>query len=131
MKFRNGQDTLIDIRKNIPSTFVELPFHFKYKSKRLNNFRAYVLTGVNFRIDLASQANKSREQSQVQVKLKRNDIYYEIGVGFDFYFEWFKLGTEVKMSYGILDILKREDNIYTDGIDKLSSKIFQFSFTFE
>lgn len=131
LKFRNGDQELIEIRKNIPSTFVELPFHLKYKSQRLNNFRAYVLTGVNFRIDLASQAKKRRDQSQVQVKLKRNDIYYELGVGFDFYFEWFKFGTEVKMSYGILNILKKEGNIYTDGIDKLSSKIFQFSFTFE
>ena len=67
----------------------------------------------------------------VQVKLNRHDVYYEIGVGFDFYFEWFKFGTELKMSYGMLDILKRENNIYTDGIDKLKSKIFQLSFTFE
>jgi hypothetical protein len=131
MKFRDGERTLVDQRKNIPSTFIELPLHIKYKSKRLNNFRAYVLGGVNTRIDLASQAKKRKDAGLVQVKLSRGDIYGELGVGFDFYFEWFKFGTEVKMSYGFLDILKHENNIYTEGIEKLSSKIFQITFTFE
>lgn len=131
MKFRNGERTLVDQRKNIPSTFIELPLHIKYKSKRLNNFRAYLLGGVNARIDLASQAKKRKDAGLVQVKLSRGDIYGELGVGFDFYFEWFKFGTEVKMSYGFLDILKHENNIYTEGIEKLSSKVFQLTFTFE
>lgn len=122
---------LVYIKKNIPSTFVELPLHLKYKSKRLGNMRAYVLGGTNLRIDLASQAKKEKEAADIQVKVNSTDIYGEIGVGFDFYFEWFKFGTEIKMSYGILDILKRENNIYTDGIDKMRSKIFQLSFTFE
>lgn len=131
MKFRDGERTLVDQRKSIPSTFIELPFHIKYKSKRLNNFRAYLLGGVNTRIDLASQAKKRKDAGLVQVKLNKADVYGELGVGFDFYFEWFKFGTEVKMSYGFLDILKHENNIYTEGIDKLSSKIFQVTFTFE
>lgn len=131
LKFRGGDAELIDVEKNIPSTFIELPLHLKYKSKRLNNFRAYVLGGINARIDLASQAKKNKDAAEVQVKLLRNDICGELGVGFDFYFEWFKFGTELKMSYGARDMLKREGNIYTEGIDKLRSKIFQISFTFE
>ncbi|MCD4683070.1 MAG: PorT family protein [Bacteroidales bacterium] len=131
LKYRGDSTMFVSIRKDMPSTFVEFPLHIKYKSKRLNNFRAYVLGGLNYRIDLASQAKKKKDAGIVQVKLKRNDLYYELGVGFDFYFEWFKFGTEIKMSYGMFDNLKRENNIYTDGIDKLSSKIWQLSFTFE
>jgi hypothetical protein len=122
---------LIDVRKNIPSTFVEFPLTLKYKSKRLNNYRAYLVGGTSYRFDLSSQAKKRKESGVVQVKLNRNDIYMNLGFGFDFYFEWFKFGTELTMSYGLLDMLKREDNIYTDGIDRLSSKIFQLTFTFE
>jgi hypothetical protein len=131
MKFRNGEQSLIDVRKNIPSTFVEFPLHLKYKSKRMNNFRGYLLGGFNYRLDLSSQAKKRKDSGVVQVKVNRHDIYYDLGFGFDFYFEWFKFGTEIKMSYGLLDVLKRENNIYTDGIEKLSSKLFQLSFTFE
>jgi len=130
-KFNDTTVSYVSIRKNIPSTFIELPLHFKYKSKRLNNFRAYLLGGVNARIDLASQAKKKKDAGLVQIKLNKADIYGEIGMGFDFYFEWFKFGTEIKMSYGLLDILKHEGNIYTEGIEKMSSKIFQITFTFE
>jgi len=51
--------------------------------------------------------------------------------GFDFYNEWFKLGLEFKMMYGLFDQLKREHNLYTNSIQSLKSKIFQFSITFE
>jgi hypothetical protein len=35
------------------------------------------------------------------------------------------------MMYGLQDVLKREGNLYTESIDKLNSRIFQVSFTFE
>lgn len=131
LKYRDGESTLIEIKKTIPSTFVEFPLHLKYKSKRVNNFRAYVLTGMNYRVDLASDAKKNKDQAQVLIKLQRGDLSYEIGVGFDFYFEWFKFGTEAKMSYGLSDLLIDEDNIYVNGIESLKSKVFQISLTFE
>lgn len=131
LKYRNGSSEIVEIQKDVPSTYIETPLHLKYKSKRLNNMRAYLLTGPNLRIDLASEAKKRQDAAEVQVKLKQLDAAWDLGVGFDFYFEWFKLGTEIKMSYGLLDILKRENNIYTLGIDQLRSKIFQVSFTFE
>ena len=131
LKYSDTTASLVSVRKNIPSTFIELPLHFKYKSKRLNNFRAYLLGGINARFDLASQANKKKDSGIVQVKLNKTDLYGEIGMGFDFYFEWFKFGTELKMSYGFFDVLKHEGNIYTGGIEKMNSKVFQLTFTFE
>jgi len=131
LKYRDGIPEIVEIQKNVPSTYIETPLHLKYKSKRLNNLRAYLLTGPNLRIDLASEAKKRQDAAEVQVKLKQLDAAWDLGVGFDFYFEWFKLGTELKMSYGFFDVLKHENNIYTLGIDQLRSKIFQVSFTFE
>ncbi len=130
--YNDGQEGFLDLKKNIASTFVDFPLLFKYKSARRNNYRAYVIGGFSPRLDLASQFKRTSDNIAItQVKLGRFDMYGEIGVGFDFYFEWFKLGTEIKMSYGLLDMIKKENNIYTDGIDKLSSKIFQFTFSFE
>jgi hypothetical protein len=131
LKFRKGEQELIEIRKNIPSTFVQFPLSVRYKSLRLNNFAAYIIGGVSYNLDLASQAKKDSDQGQIQVKLFKHDVGLDIGFGFDFYFEWFKLGTEFKMSYGMFDMLKKEDNIYTDGIESMKSKMFQFSLTFE
>ncbi len=129
----NKAPTIVEYQKNITSTYVEFPLFIKYKSKRLNNVRAYVLAGGKYVIDLASaRAEKKQEENQnTLVKLNRNDFLLEAGVGFDFYNGWFKFGIEIKMSYGLTDILKREDNIYTAGIESLKSKIWQISFTFE
>ena len=131
LKFRNGGQDSINFRKNVPSTFVQFPLTVRYKSLRLNNFASYIIGGVSYNLDLASQAKKSTDQGQIQVKLYKHDVSLELGFGFDFYFEWFKLGTELKMSYGLFDMLKRDDNIYTDGIESMKSKVFQFSLTFE
>jgi outer membrane protein W len=125
--------TIMSITKKIPSTYINLPLEIKYKALRYDNFRPYLLAGVQYTLDLASQAKKREQHNSDQkiVKFNQNDIYIEAGVGFDFYNEWFKLGVELKMMYGIMDVLKREHNIYTDPIAKLNSKIFQLSFTFE
>jgi hypothetical protein len=132
--YKNGKKTVNDnITKTVPSTYINFPLELKFKSKRYNNFRAYLMTGAQYTLDLASQAKKREQKNADQkiVKFKQNDIYIETGVGMDFYNEWFKFGVEFKMLYGLFDILKRENNIYTDGIESLKSKIFQISLTFE
>ncbi len=131
--FKGGDTTIISITKKIPSTYINFPIELKYKSKRYKNFRTYLMTGVQYTLDLASQAKKREQKNELIkiVKFNQNDLYVEAGIGFDFYNEWFKFGIEIKMMYGLMDILTRENNIYTDGIAKLNSKIFQLSLTFE
>ena len=131
--FRKGRDSIVSATKKVPSTYVNFPLELKFKSTRYNNFRAYMLTGAQYTIDLASQAKKREQKSNGEkiVKFNANDFYVEAGVGFDFYNEWFKFGIELKMMYGLLDVLKRENNVYTNGIASLKSRVFQVSFTFE
>lgn len=132
--YKNGKTKLTgNITKSVPSTYINFPLEVKFKSKRYNNFRAYLMGGVQYTLDLASQAKKREQKNSEQkiVKFNQNDLYAEAGVGFDFYNEWFKFGLEFKMLYGLFDVLKRENNIYTDGIESLKSKIFQISLTFE
>lgn len=119
--------------KRVPSTHLNFPIYLKYKGVRLHNVRPYVFVGFKFVIDLAAQANKQEDVNErdIVIKLYRSNYAFETGVGFDFYFNWFKMGMELRMSYGLKDILKREDNIYTDPIESIHSRIFQLVFTFE
>jgi len=135
-RYRPGEKEPVQnltLSKKIPSTYVNFPLEIKFKSIRYNNFRPYLLGGAQYSLDLASQAKKREQKNRNEkiVKFNQNDVYIEAGVGFDFYNEWFKFGLELKMMYGLMDVLKRESNIYTNSIDKVSSKIFQVSFTFE
>jgi hypothetical protein len=134
-----GKDGNIDMRtvvKSIGTTFVEFPLNIKYRSKRYNNIGAYVMGGINPKLDLASQKDNKETDAQGQefinnLVTKRFDFAAELGAGFDIYNQWFKMGIEVKMSYGLLDIVKNEAFIYTAPIDKLRNKLFQVSVLFE
>ena len=123
-------DTITTLTYKINSTYIEFPFTVKYKSKRVHNMRAYVFTGLKYSFDLASQAHKT-ERNNYDPKLYRSDTYFILGAGVDIYMNWFKLGIEVNMSYGLRNILKQEGTMITDGIESLKSKIFNFTFTFE
>jgi Outer membrane protein beta-barrel domain len=122
--------TILSQSKRIESTFIDFPVYVKFKSNRLTNFRAYVLAGGKYSLDLASQKDKE-DYNEYIVKLKRHDFSGEVGVGFDFYLEYFKFAVELKMSYGLTDLLYRENNVYTNSIERLNSKMFWLSFTFE
>ena len=129
---RSSHDTVFfDTQKKVESTYLDFPLEVKFKSKRMQNSRAYVLAGVKYSIDMASQAKKKATDDEIRIKLRKNDYSFEVGVGFDFYTTHFKFGTELKMAYGIRDLLIHEPNIYTESVERLNSKIFQFTFTFE
>lgn len=119
-----------NINRKIESTFIEFPVAIKYKSERYNNGRAYVLTGLKYSLDLASLRNINDEGLEL-VKLKQNDISYEIGLGIDFYLSYFKFATEIKGTFGLLNLLKDDDSIYSNSIESLNSRGFTITFTFE
>jgi hypothetical protein len=127
-----GTPSYVYIRKNVTSAHIDVPLSVRYRSKRVHNFGAYVLAGGKYVLDLAAtRADKKNKQNETLVKLQKHDVAAEVGVGVEFYNAWFKFGIEIKMSYGLFDLTVREGNIYTGGIEKINSKVWQLSFTFE
>lgn len=119
------------LNKRVESTFMTFPIYIKYQSKRLGNFRAYIIGGAKYSIDMASQAKKKNKEGEAPIKLARNDYMLDAGTGFDFFLPYFKFGIELKMSYGLRSLLIQENTIYTNSVKRLNSKIFQLSITFE
>ena len=120
--------------KDIESTLINLPLNLKFKSTRVNNFSAYIIGGFAYSLDLASNesaVNDSKDPNDIIVKLKPNDFMGQIGFGTDFYLEYFKFGVELKMSYGLKGLDVKEDNAFSNPIEKLKSKMFLLSLTFE
>lgn len=121
--------------KNIESTFLNFPLDLKLRSKRVKNFGAYVLGGGAYNLDLASKKNLNSQispiLSQQLVKLKRDDVSYEVGAGAEFYLTYFKFAIELKCSMGMQNVLIKENTIFSNSINSLNSKIFLISFTFE
>lgn len=127
----NKQSDTVFMEKRVSSTYLDFPLLLKYKSERYNNFRAYVIGGAQYSLDLASLSNKDEESNNILVKLEKNDVSAIIGFGFEYYLGFFKFGTELKMSYGLSDPLLREGNMYSGSVEQMRSKVFQLSFTFE
>ncbi|MCO6500600.1 MAG: PorT family protein [Vicingus serpentipes] len=120
--------------KDIESTLINFPLNIKYKSARVNNFSAYVIFGAAYSLDLAANAgseNLSTNPNDVIVKLKRDDYMGQLGFGTDFYLQYFKFGIELKMSYGIRDLLGHDNTAFSSPIEQLRSKMFLLSLTFE
>jgi len=116
--------------KKIESTLIDFPIYIKYKSERYNNFRAFVIGGIKYSLDIASQSDID-DEGQKLVKLKKNDLMGEVGFGLDFYLEYFKFSPQIKLSYGLINLLKSEDSVYSNSINRLSTNGWMLSFTFE
>ena len=119
-----------EIKKDVESTFIEFPLNLKFKSNRYNNGRAYLLTGLKYNIDLASQKDID-DEGQELIKLNKNDLMCEIGFGIDFYLEYFKFSPEFKATFGLVDMLVVDDSIYSNSIKKMLTQGFTITLTFE
>lgn len=129
--FKSSKGSIVR-KKAIESTFIDFPLDLKLKSARHNNFRAYIVVGGKYSIDIASQKDVNSELlTDAIIKLRKNDFYYAIGVGFDFYQKYFKFSPELKYNFGVRDLLVRDNNVFSKSIDKITSKIVNISFTFE
>lgn len=119
--------------KNIESTFLNFPLDLKLRSTRVKNFAAYILAGGGYSLDLASKRNTktSTDPKEQIVKLQRDDYSYEFGAGAEFFLQYFKFAIEGKMTIGTKNLLIKDNTIFSNSVDKLNSKIFLISLTFE
>jgi len=125
----NG-DTYFDTHiMPISSTFLEFPLLLKYKSKRINNYRVYIIGGINAKMDLAAKKKIPAERMPM-IRLSQPDLYGEFGMGIDFYLPYFKLSPELKMGVGMNNVIVDDNTEYSGAVKYMKSKIFMLSFHF-
>jgi hypothetical protein len=127
--FKNG--TIYNKKHKLEYNYIEFPVLLKYKGKRINNFRPYVIGGPNLRYNLAKTYS---EDNEVFLDFKKFDCFGEIGPGADFYMPYFKLSIELKYSYGFRNLLLRRTSnqpIYQNAIESIHSSMWLLSFHFE
>lgn len=135
-KLENAKrDSTKEYKKSVESTFLIFPVELKLQSKRLDNFGAYVILGGGYSMDLVSKkkpvSSGGANQLDDAVQLKRDDFFYSGGAGVDFYLQYFKLGLELKVLQGTKNLKQPLNNIFTNSLEKINSKMVIFSITFE
>ena len=129
----NARDNVVLHKMPMASNYIEFPIHLKYSAKRHSNIRPYVIGGINLRSNLSYGYDENEGN---YLELNRFEPFYELGVGFDTYFYFFKLSVELKVSKGAEDVLIKRSAApgyyqYLDVIDKMNSQMIQLSFHFE
>ena len=86
--------------QDMKNTYISFPVDLKFSAERWNNYRPYLIAGVNQMVNLTGK-------DQDFIRLKRTDTYLEIGMGCDLYLPFFKLIPELKFCYSLTDAFDR------------------------
>lgn len=122
------------VTRKLEGTSLDLPLSLKLKSNRRKNFRAYVIGGPKYTLNLMSEKkldDSKLDDAEKLLKLKKGFLSYEAGIGFDLYFENFKISPEVRFSQSVGDVLRADQNRYRSAIDKAFLRSVQFSLFLE
>lgn len=118
------------IKKTISSIYLDFPLQLRFKSDPIKDFRIYVIAGLRYDFDLASNV-KARKADDI-IKLSKNDAAAEYGLGFMIYFPYFILSPEIKVSHGFLNIHSSTPGlIYSRTIERMYSRTFTLTLNLE
>jgi hypothetical protein len=109
-----------------------IPFDVKVSAPRFNNYRPYLMAGLVPTVDLTVKKQK-------EILVKRMDCMFEIGMGMDLYYPFFKLIPELKFCFGLSDILVKDrkdltdDTLlkYTQSISSIQNRMIVLTLYFE
>lgn len=127
-------DSTLQWNKKVESTFLDFPLLMKFRTERIKNFAAYCLAGGRFGLDMASNKDVENANASLKdqiVKITKPDYGIEVGGGIDLFLEYFKFGIELKLSTGLKNVLIQENTKFSSPIDRLRTKMWTLSFTFE
>lgn len=119
-------------QRDIESVLVQVPFQVRFKSDPFHDMRVFVLGGIKYTYDVASNARIREEQANRAVLLSPHDFAVEVGGGFQFFFPFFIFSPELKYSQGIGNVLIYNPNLeQTNVAEKVFSRAFTISLHFE
>lgn len=130
---KDGTGNPIQQKQEMKTAYISSAFDLIFAAQRFNNHRPYIMAGINPMMNLNSK-------NEDYIKLKKTDLFLEVGLGCDFYLPFFKLRPELKFMYGITDTydknhiknIKDKSSLpYTLSAKSAHSKMIALTFYFE
>ena len=122
-----------DVKQELKTAYISSAFDLIFAAPRINNHRPYVMAGINPMMNLSGNKDD-------YLKLKKTDVFLELGLGCDFYLPFFKLRPELKFMYGLMNTYDKShaNNVkdksmlpYTLSAKEAHSKMIALTFYFE
>ncbi len=118
--------------KRIESVNLEVPMLLRFKSAPYRDKRLFVIGGVKYSYDVASNSKVRADNAAELVQISPHDFALEVGAGMQFFFPYFIFSPEIKVSHGIGNIHIFKNNLDESKVlDQLLSRVLQISFHFE
>lgn len=118
------------------STFLHIPLVLKFSANRRKNIRPYVLAGVSYDHNFASNETNQDDNFAGQFRTKTSNFMYEVGFGVDFYLYFFKFSPSIRGVFAINNELIYDNpsngpSQWTDPINYLGTRGVFLNFSFE
>ena len=123
-----------DLIREIQSTFVHIPLLIKFSSKRINNIKPFIVAGFSTALNLSSQQNNPKDNSNNTFRVTKNNLYYELGIGIDLYLTWFKFTPSLRGVFSIQDELVNDvdpNSPWTKNMTQIQTRGLFINFTFQ
>jgi hypothetical protein len=120
--------------REIKSTFIHLPLLFKISTKRINNFKPFIIGGLSTDFNLSSNEKNIDDNASNVFRTTSQNINYELGLGFDFYLFYFKFSPSLRGIFSMQNEMIPDSNPespWTGKINNMFSRGVALIITFE
>lgn len=120
--------------REVKSTYINFPLLLKASTRRLGNWKPFLIGGGSMTLNLGSNETSLDDNSTGTFRMKKWVYNYELGFGIDFYLEYFKFSPSIRGVFAISDELVRDNDPnspWTGNIDAMRTRGIFVNFTFE
>ena len=132
--FNGTSFTSTDLMREVKSTYIHIPLLLKVSTKRINNFKPFIVGGFSTALNLSSNQDNPNDNSNGQFRTRKNMIFYELGIGIDLYLYNFKFTPSLRGLFAINDELVRDqdpNSPWTSNIHSMKTRGLFINFTFQ
>jgi len=126
--------TAMDSVREANGTFLHIPLMIQFSTNRIHNIRPYVVGGIAYDYNFASNFNNPDDNYSGEFRLQKSNFMYELGVGMDFYFYYFKFSPSIRGVFALNKELKDDDTAnspWTKPVDYFGTRGVFVKFTFQ
>lgn len=121
-----------DLTREVRSTYVYFPLLLKISTKRVNNVKPFILTGVSTAVNLSSNNDNPDDNYAGEFRMIKNMQFFELGFGVDFYLDRFKFTPSIRGVFAAKDELVRDNDVnspWTGNVASMKTRGVFINFT--
>ncbi|MFK7833035.1 MAG: porin family protein [Winogradskyella sp.] len=123
-----------DLLREVKSTYVHVPLLLKVSTKRINNFKPFIVGGFSAALNLSSNADNPNDNSANEFRMTRTTYFYELGFGIDLYLLYFKFTPSIRGIFAMNNELIPDadpNSPWTGNVAKMQTRGVFINFTFQ